>query len=463
MKPEKALASNVGVETIEPPVQARNHEAEMFDDVVNDEPETVTVVDDGADAVHDEGAPKKSLAKRALGWIITAAVVLVTAYFAYNFFYGAKPQEAKEAAANSEAQTSGDIKLTPDQRGQISVEVVQKRVVQGVVKSPGKIAFNSSQISPVLPQFSGRLIKLNAEIGNTVRAGQILGMIETPDIVQPQADYQQAVANKRTVQTTLEHAVRTRERDERLATAEAIPTRELQDAQVDEKHAREDLARSDQAINAARSKLQSLHFSEADIKTLDAGGKVLNREVPLVAPINGTITDRKAGLGQIVQPGGDPLFQIANLANVWVNADVYEDQLSKLRVGLPVSIETPAYPNERFTARVDQIGSVVDSDKRTVAVRAVMPNNGGRLKPGMFVEVSLNGVSNVEAVTVPSTAIVTQGEKRAVFVETEPGKYAKREVTIGGEQENTVIIKDGIKEGERVVVKGGLLVAAENN
>jgi cobalt-zinc-cadmium efflux system membrane fusion protein len=420
--------------------------------------ETDAETSDAPTAEEKSDAQRSSKIKRALGWAITTAVVLLTIVFGYRLLF---VKENLAADPKIAAPDSAAIKLAPEQRQEITVEVAQKHAVQGAVKSPGKIAFNANQISPVLPQFSGKIVKLNAEIGNTVRAGQVLGVIETPDIVQPQADFQQSLANLRTAQTSLEKAVRTRERSERLAQAEAIARREAEDARIDEAHAREDLARAQQAVAAAKSKLQTLHFSEAEIKTLESGGKVLSREVPLVAPIAGTIVDRKAGLGQIVQPGGDALFQIANLSTIWVNAEVYEDQLSKLRVGLPVTVETAAYPNERFTARVDQIGSTVDADKHTVAVRCVTSNVGGKLKPGMFVTVSLGGVSNAEVITVPATAIVTNGSKRLVFVETEPNRYEKREIVTGDEQNGEVIVKSGLNEGERIVVKGGLLLAAE--
>jgi membrane fusion protein, heavy metal efflux system len=456
LEPEARAAENES-----PPDMPKFYETELFAQTpASDETEAPT---EEKIIIEPPQKPQNKAARRALSLTISALVVVLTLVFGYRLLYAPKTS-AETTTAKSDASNGGAaISLSPEQTHNIAVEVVQKRFVAGEVKSPGKVAFNSNQISPVLPQFAGRLVKLTAEVGNTVRAGEVLGMIETPDIVQPQADYQQALANKRTVETTLEHAAHTRERDERLAKVEAIPLREFQDAQTDEKHAREDLGRAEQAINAAHSKLQSLHFSDADIKTLEAGGKVLNREVPLVAPIGGTITDRKAGLGQIVQPGSDALFQIANLSNVWVNAEVYEDQLAKLRVGLPVSVETAAYPGARFTARVEQIGSTVDPDKHTVAVRGVLPNPAGKLKPGMFVTVSLGGVSNLEAVTVPATAIVTEGDKRAVFIETAPNHYEKREIAVGDEQEGAVIVKSGLKEGERVVTKGSLLVAVAGN
>src|SRR5260370_17466925 len=126
-------------------------------------------------------------------------------------------------------------------------------------------------------------------------------------------------------------------------------------------------------------------MSEDEINRLAATSHSVNRIVSLIAPISGTITERKAGLGQVVQTGsGDPLFMIADLSSVWVNADLYEDQLAYLKRGAAVKIKTPAYPNQTFDARVDQIGSTLDPDKQTVARRCVVANAQGRLKPAIF-------------------------------------------------------------------------------
>ncbi len=421
--------------------------------------ETAASTDGGAEA--DKKIPQNKRRGRTLSWVIASTAILLTLVFAYKFIFA--PKASADSTPQTVSKTGGSIRLSPDQMTSITTETVRKRMVADEIKSPAKIAFNGNQQSPVLSQFSGRLVKLLAEVGQTVTKGQTIGWVETPDVVQPQSDYQQAVANERTTETSLLHLTRTRERAERLTKVEAIPLRELQQAQIDEKHAHEDLERSQQTIAAAKSRLLSLHFSEIEIKDLDSGHNVLKREVPLIAPISGTIVERKAGLGQIVQPGGDPLFQIANLSTVWVNAEVYEDQLSKLRVGLPASIAAPAYPSERFSARIDQIGNVVDPDKRTVAVRCILPNPSGKLKPGMFVNVSLGGVSNREEITVPPTAVVTEGEKSVVYIETSPGEYEKRDIVLGGESEGTVVIKSGLKDGDRVVIKGGLLIAAEGD
>jgi len=162
----------------------------------------------------------------------------------------------------------------------------------------------------------------------------------------------------------------------------------------------------------------------------------------------------------VVQPGaGDPLFMIADLSSVWVTADVYEDQLTYIRVGATVKIKTPAYRDETFAARVDQIGATLDPDKHTVAVRCVVSNAGRRLKPGMFANVILASATTQTVITVPSSAVIAEGDQRSVFVEESPGQYVKRAVEAGNEISGSLIIRSGLKEGERVVVRGGLLMS----
>ena len=339
--------------------------------------------------------------------------------------------------------------------------MVQKHSEQTDVTVPGKIAFNGEKVTSVLSQFSGRVVRLDATVELTVKAGQVIGTIDTPDIVGIQSDYQQSLTAERSARTTLDLATRTRERNERLANAEAIPQRDLQQSQADESRAADDLKRAESAMAAARGRLQSAGLKEVEIERLASGTTTVNRLMPILAPISGTIIERKAGVGQVVQAGaGDPLFMIADLSTVWINADVYEDQLARIHQGESMKVTTPAYPNESFTARVDQIGSTIDQDKHTVAVRCVVGNPAHRLKPGMFANVVLTAAATIEVLTVPSSAIVAEGDQRSVFVEESPGRYLKRAVEIGDEINGATIVRSGLKEGDRVVVRGGLLMSA---
>lgn len=399
---------------------------------------------------------------RLASWLIVAAVIAATLLVvALLFRHRAETKEKVNESLNAEEQSSASVALSPEQRANIALEIVQPHAVTTDVTAPGKIAFNGNRLTPVFSQFNGRLVKLNVETNQTIRAGAVIGEIETPDIISAQSDFQQAVANERTARTAFDLARRTRERAERLASAEAIPQRDLQQAQADEARAKDDVSRAHDLIEATRAKLLSAGMNEKEIAQLAAGARPAGRTLPLTAPIGGTVIERKAGLGQVVQAGaGDPLLVIADLSTVWVNADVYEDQLSKIRLGALVKIQTSAYPNETFAARVDQIGSLVDPDKHTIAVRCVVANAGGRLKPNMFANVILNSAVTQNVLTVPASAIVTEGAKRIVFVE-ENGKFTKREIETGGETNGAVIVKSGLKEGERVVTRGGLLIANE--
>jgi len=394
-------------------------------------------------------------------WFAVVGVAALVAIAVALYLLNPRTSPSTRIETPTATDNSSSITLSPEQRAAIAVEVVQKRSMQTDVTVAGKIAFNGNKVTPVLSQFSGRVVKLDAVVESTVKAGQVIGTIDTPDIVGMQSDYQQALTAERSARTTLDLAKRTRERSERLAAAEAIPQRDLQQAQAEESRAADDLKRTESAIAATRGRLQSAGMKEADIERLASGTRAVNRLVPITAPISGTIIERKAGIGQVVQPGaGDPLFMIADLSTVWINADVYEDQLARIHNGEAMKVTTPAYPNETFTARVDQIGSTIDPDKHTVAVRCVVANPRRRLKPGMFANVILSAGATQEVLTVPSSAVVAEGDQRSVFVEESPGKYIKRAVETGNEITGATIIRSGLKEGERIVVRGGLLIAA---
>ena len=417
-------------------------------------------------ATGDKKSPPEAIPvhkKQIAPWKWLAIAVVATGLVAGMWFLlSRRSRTAARQQPDSQSETSSSFAtLSPEQRAAIAVEVAQTHTLQGDITAQGKIAFNGNRVTPVFSQFSGRVVRLTGEIGTMVRSGQTIGMIDTPDIVGMQSDYLQALTTERSARTTLDLATRTRERAVRLAEAEAIPKRDLQQAQADESRAADDLQRAQSAIAATRGRLRSSGMSENEINRLAATSHSVNRIVPLIAPISGTITERKAGLGQVVQAGsGDPLFMIADLSSVWVNADVYEDQLAYIKQGVSVKIRTPAYPNETFDAHVDQIGSTLDPDKHTVAVRCVVANTYGRLKPGMFATIVLRAAATETAITVPSSAVVVEGDHRSVFVEESPGKYSKHAVDTGAEIDGAVVIRTGLKGGERVVVRGSLLISS---
>src|SRR6266700_379192 len=218
------------------------------------------------------------------------------------------------------------IVLAPEQRASVLADTVKTVDLPSRTAVPGKVDFNGNRVTPLFAQFAGRVVRLDAEAGMSVRQGQVLGMLDSSDVVgiqaeyqHAQAEYQQVLAAERTARSSLDLAVRTRERAARLAEVEAIPQRELQEAQVSEAHATDELQRAQSAVAAAQSavaatrgRLQIAGFNDQDIEHLDKGGpSAITRQSPLTAPVSGTIVERNLGLGQVVQVGGEALFKIA--------------------------------------------------------------------------------------------------------------------------------------------------------
>ncbi len=415
-------------------------------------------------------AKREKLTLRA--WIAAIAILAIGAA-AFGFL--ARSRTAPEGATPP-AASSDTIVLASEQQKHVVAAAVESVDLPVRTAVPGRVDFNENRVTPLFAQFSGRVVRLDAEVGMSVRQGQVLAMLDSPDIVGIQSDYQRAQADseqaagaERTARVALDAANRARQRAVRLAAVEAISQRELQEAEVAESHAKEELQRTQSAVAAAQSavaamrrKLQIAGFSDQDIERLEKGGPAaMIRLTPLTAPVDGSVVERNLGLGQVVQTGGEPLFKIADLSTVWINADVYEDQLQHIRAGSQITIRVPAYPNETFSARLDRIASVVDPEKRTVAVRSVLPNSDGRLKPGMFATVVLDSGTIRRALVVPSSAVISTGNRRTTFVEPEPGMYRERLIETGDEINGSVVVKTGLREGDRIVVQGGLLLSRQ--
>jgi cobalt-zinc-cadmium efflux system membrane fusion protein len=398
---------------------------------------------------------------KALTCAAGIAVVVVTAAMALAHSARTNDRAARVASAPPRESIS-TVVVAPAQRSAVATTVVAAADIPVRTTVPARIDFNQNRVTPLFPQWSGRVVRLDADQGTFVREGQVLGDIDSPDVDTMEADYQEARAAARAAQTSLDQAARTRGRAERLTAVEAVPLRDLQDAQVAEAHAAEEVRRAQTAVGAARGKLQIAGFGKDAIERLDRGGPAaIGRLVPLRAPVAGTIIERHVGLGQMVQPGGDALLKLADLSTVWVDADVYEDQLASIRPGLTVSVQTPAYPDDVFAARVDRVAATVDPEKRTIAVRCVVANGDGRLKPGMFATVVLQSATMRHALVVPASAVVASGDRRTVFVEIAPGRYRETSIQPGADADGSVVVTRGVREGDRVVTEGSVLLSRQ--
>jgi cobalt-zinc-cadmium efflux system membrane fusion protein len=345
----------------------------------------------------------------------------------------------------------------------IETEVVTSAPIAGVVSATGKILVPEDRTAVIGPVNEGRIVKLYAGQGSRVRKGQKLAELESPDIDQAEADYLKALADaenaRRSSAAEIKLAQETYDRTKSLYEKTIVPGKNLQSAEHDLEVAKataENSAASTRAtLTAARRHLLILGLSDSAIEALSKKPG-LGATFSLNAPIDGVVIERNATIGATVGTDAS-VFKIIDISRVWVDANVFEKDLARVRVGQGVKLTVTAFPGSTFSGKIIFINSVVDPDSRTVKVRTEVPNSDGRLKPDMFANVEIVTDVKSAAVSVPQSAVMDDGGKKIVFV-ADGKNYAQRQVQLGIQSGDRLEIIDGLNAGDRVVTKGNYLL-----
>jgi Cu(I)/Ag(I) efflux system membrane fusion protein len=213
-------------------------------------------------------------------------------------------------------------------------------------------------------------------------------------------------------------------------------------------------------LEAARRRLVYWDISAEQIEQLERSGQV-TKTLTLASPVNGIVLEKDVTEGQRVMPG-ERLYRIADLSEVWVEGEVFEQDLRLVREGGQAHIEVAAYPGEHVMGRVTFVYPTVDVESRTNRVRVTVPNRGLRLKPGMFATLYFDAVVGRDVLAVPMEAVVVTGERNLVFVRDSAGMLAPREVVLGLRAGDRVQVLSGLREGETIVGAANFLVDAES-
>ena len=216
-----------------------------------------------------------------------------------------------------------------------------------------------------------------------------------------------------------------------------------------------------QLANASLQRLKNWDISAAQIKALAQAG-VAQRTLTFRSPVAGIVTEKKAVQGMRFMPG-DTLFQIADTSAVWVQADVFEQDIAAVNVGQAAKIRINAYPGEVFAGRIAYVYPTLKAETRTVPVRIELANPQGRLKPAMFAEVDIPVAGGTRVVTVPQSAVIDSGSRQVAIVQLGDGRFEPRPLKLGQRGVDFVQVLEGIKEGELVVVAANFLIDAESN
>jgi Cu(I)/Ag(I) efflux system membrane fusion protein len=291
----------------------------------------------------------------------------------------------------------------------------------------GKVSWDERLLTRVSARIPGRIERLRVNFtGARVGARQPLLDIYSPELVSAQKEYLLAI----------EGADRAKEGPSADSAAMMEGLRD-----------------------AARARLKLWGVTEAQVAEL-ARTRQPKTIVTVFSPVAGVVTERLVTAGQYVNEGA-PLFSVAPMSNVWVNAELYENELNRAAIGTAVFVTTEAYPDKVFQGRVAFVDPVVSPETRTLKVRIDLANPGGLLKPEMFVKVTLKG-AKIRALAVPEGAVVITGDRALAWIETSPGSFEPRDVTVGRRGNGFYEILSGLTGGEPVAVSGGFLIDSES-
>lgn len=378
--------------------------------------------------------------KRHLSAAAIIAVLVAAAYVFYRHVdsgQGAgKPQQPPEAQAGSLRELR--YPPTAPQLNFLKIQQVESLPEPLLDPLNGRITYDENHTARVSTPITGRVVAIRAQPGDTVAAGQPLLEVDSPDYAQALADVNKTSADLRQKQTAYRRA-------RELVDAEVIARKDYEAAQAD-------LAQAEAEHNRAIARFNNL----------TQGKGTRDQRFVLRAPISGIVSERKVNPGSEVRPDAqDPLFVITDPIHLWVIIDLPERLLGAVRTGQGVVVEVDAYPNERFAAKVASIGEVLDPATRRVQVRCVLDNPKRLLKPEMYARVTPLADGDTKLPRVPNSALITEGLYNFIFVEKEPGVFEKRRVTLGLQGRTESYVKQGLKEGERIVTVGPLLLNSE--
>lgn len=359
-------------------------------------------------------------------WAACAALSLTAAC-------GEKPA----APATPKPQVTGSVITFPANSPQLAVLTVAtvKDPAQGTLELTARLAWDENRTVRVYPPFNGRVVRIAAQPGDQVRAGQALASIASPDFGQAQADVGKAAADFALAEKSLA-------RVKELFDNGVAPRKDLAQAEADHARARSELSR-------ARARVG-----------LYGGGASVDQSLALKSPLGGIVVERNLNPGQELrtdQSGAPALFVVTDPGKLWVNIDAREEDLPALVKGGRFTVKSEHVPGEEFEAILNTVADFIDPQTRTIKARGSLDNSARKLKGEMLVTAQF-AAAGVKAVTVPARAVVFTEGKHYAYVERGPGKFERVAVTAGVERKGALAVTAGLQAGQRIVTEGVLLL-----
>jgi membrane fusion protein, heavy metal efflux system len=308
------------------------------------------------------------------------------------------------------------------------------------IELPARLVWNEEKTERIYPAFAGRVIKLIADVGQSVHAGQVLATLSSPEFGAAQADAAKAKADAKLFERALQ-------RQTELFEAGIVARKDVEQAQADAQRANAEAARAQ-----ARTQLYG-------------SGNAVNQQLGISATVSGVVAERNLSAGQEVRPeqggpGSLPLLVVTDPRSLWVQIDAREADVASMQPGSQISLTLPNFPGQTFVAKITANGDFIDSNTRTIKVRAVIDNSQRLLKAEMLGKAVFERELE-KGVLVPSRAVQLRGSQYWTYVQLEPGVFEGRKISVGYEGLDKVLVTNGLKDGDLVVSENGLLLARE--
>lgn len=407
--------------------------------------------------MNEQTPPSAGISVRTLVLAMAVTAVLTGA----GAWLWLRPASDASAPAEEHADDlpAGVVELPADamKNAQLVIVEVASRHLPTTIDVTGSVTAEDSRVAHIRPLARGLVERVWVSLGERVSRGQPLATYDNIQLGELVGEYLGAKAVLQQAEADLEVKRRVVARGRELIKLEAIARQELDVREAELKTAEASVARDQATVSRVEEQLHRFGLSDADLTKLSpTSGESPHREAShamLRAPFDGVITKYDVAQGEVVEPEQE-LFTVTDLSQVWVLADIYEKDITKVRAGTDAVVRVDAYPDRAFSGRLTYLADIIDPQTRSAKARVVVANPGAALKLDMFARVSVPTADNREALLVPVAAVQTIDNQSVVFVKTGETRFERRTVELGATAGNLVEIRSGLGRGDAVVGDG---------